>query len=77
MTFKERVEGLLKEIDRSMAWMGRQINKSPQAMRSCLMTDNPKIGLTQDISNVFGMTVDKFIKPISEKKETINAEQKG
>lgn len=69
MTFKERVEELLKEIDRSMAWLGRKLNKSPQAMHSCLITDNPKIGLTQDISNVFGITVDQLIKPISKQKE--------
>lgn len=69
MTFRKRVEELLKEQDRSMAWLGRQLNKSPQAMQSHLITDNPKIGLIQDISNVFNMTIDQFISPKSEEKE--------
>lgn len=63
MEFKKRVEDLLKERERSKAWLGRRIKKTPQAMLSLLKTDNPKIELVQDISNVFGMTVDQFINP--------------
>ncbi len=62
MDFKKIVGGLLKDNERSVAWLSRELDISHQVLRYALSVNNPSIKLIKGVAEVFGMTEVEFIK---------------
>lgn len=62
MKFKKIVDGLLEADERTVSWLGRKLNRSPQNMRHALLSDNPPIKLIKEVAEVFNLTEVEFIE---------------